>query len=1170
MRRIISIAIVCFCWTAQITYSQPALPSAPQQVQGTSPTDINLSNNSVAENSASGTAIGTFTTVDNNVGDTFTYTLLNNASGRFQVNGDTLKVLNTSLLDFENTSTHQIEVRTTDSTNKSFDKSFTIQLTDANDAPTVANMSVSTDEDYSVSITLSGSDQDPNSLSYTIVSTPEHGSITSFSANSGILTYSPQSNYSGKDSFTYRVNDGLLDSNTGTVTITIASTNDPPSAVSRSVSTNENTTVSFTLSGSDSDGDSITFGIVSSPSNGVLTLFNSFTGDVAYRPNAGFSGNDSFSFITNDGERSSSRATVSITVIRTSPTDTPTATHTNTPTVTPPNTPTSTPRPTSTPSPTDIATHTPTPTSEFSPTPTTTPSHTPTPPPTNTSTATPTLTSPPTNTPTSTPSPTNTPRPGNRAPLISVDPAQNIYARLNESKSISVVVSDDDLDSIMISVLPQNAPVQLINAAQLGGVLFVDYRLKTSSYGDFSFILQAYDGSDRSQTTVRFSVVDELPTPTPSNTVTQTPSLPPPTDTATPLFTNTPTSSQTGTPLPLSTYTPTALPTDSSTPTPTSTHTPVPAGVDSPTPISTLEPTVSITDTPISTYTPVITETPPPLDTSVPTVTPGPVDTGTIIPSPTKTSAPPAPSTSTPTPVIPSGGVIVTDHTASFVDLSGGTDADPPSNKQLVVRWNFTSAQFNIADVKEFHIGVFNASGQFTFLHDTKNNTDRSYVWTGPEFGESYRFIVWPITISGNPRFFGPFRSTSSVAFVQGPETAPTTTPTPSVQVTVTDDTESDADLSGSVDSFDVTGSWELVIRWSIAAGTIPMNDIEDIHIHVSQDGGPYRGLGGTGDNTSTFFVWNNPEPDHTYQFRMYLITRSGTPRFYGPFETSAPVEYKPQGVAVPTPTPSPTPKPTPLPIAVGVSDNSYTSSDLSGSTDYDAPSQKSLTIRWNIGATIGIDPGKVADIHVYVSVDQSDFTYLGRTNNGSAQSFSWTSPGSSFVSPAFRAGPQFGHSYRFMVYVIMSEGELPRVYGPYQQTGSVAYRSWITVTDNLITTSDLSNGQDADPADGRSLVIRFNLDEEGINLSNIADYHIYVSTGGGGFVYLGRTNNGTARSFEWGELTAPSPLVNDAFENGPQFGNSYRFSVYPITQSGDPRFYGPFQNAGAVDYIEE
>jgi hypothetical protein len=87
--------------------------------------------------------------------------------------------------------------------------------------------------------------------------------------------------------------------------------NNPPTANSQSVSTAEDTALPITLTGTDPDGDALTFAIATVPTNGTLS---GTAPNVTYTPNASFNGADSFTFTVNDGTVDSAAATISITV----------------------------------------------------------------------------------------------------------------------------------------------------------------------------------------------------------------------------------------------------------------------------------------------------------------------------------------------------------------------------------------------------------------------------------------------------------------------------------------------------------------------------------------------------------------------------------------------------------------------------------------------------------------------------------------------------------------------------------------------------------------------------------------------------------------------------------------------------------------------------------------
>jgi hypothetical protein len=168
--------------------------------------------------------------------------------------------------------------------------------------------SVTTNEDTAKAITLSGTDVDLDSLAYFIVTTPTHGTLT---GSAPAITYTPAVNYNGPDSFTFRVNDGKVNSGNATVSITVSAVNDAPVAYAQSVTVAKNTAKPITLNGSDVDSSTLTYNIVATPGHGALS---GSAPNVTYTPAVDFTGTDSFTFKINDTLVDSNTATVSIEV----------------------------------------------------------------------------------------------------------------------------------------------------------------------------------------------------------------------------------------------------------------------------------------------------------------------------------------------------------------------------------------------------------------------------------------------------------------------------------------------------------------------------------------------------------------------------------------------------------------------------------------------------------------------------------------------------------------------------------------------------------------------------------------------------------------------------------------------------------------------------------------
>ena len=184
----------------------------------------------------------------------------------------------------------------------------TITVTPVNDAPLAEEQSVSTAEDTAKAITLTGTDVDYDTLTYSIVSQPAHGTLNVIGPD---VSYTPAANYNGSDSFTFKVNDGTIDSNIATVTITVTAVNDAPVADNQSVSTAEDVAAEITLTGSDLEANPLTYVIVTPPAHGTLS---GIAPDVTYTPTANYNGPDSFTFRVSDGQTNSATATVSITI----------------------------------------------------------------------------------------------------------------------------------------------------------------------------------------------------------------------------------------------------------------------------------------------------------------------------------------------------------------------------------------------------------------------------------------------------------------------------------------------------------------------------------------------------------------------------------------------------------------------------------------------------------------------------------------------------------------------------------------------------------------------------------------------------------------------------------------------------------------------------------------
>ena len=94
------------------------------------PTDLDLSSTAVDENVPSGTVVGTIAASDPNDGETFSFALLDDAGGRFEVVGDQLRVASGRDLDFETATSHTILMEVTDSDGLTYEEDFVISVND--------------------------------------------------------------------------------------------------------------------------------------------------------------------------------------------------------------------------------------------------------------------------------------------------------------------------------------------------------------------------------------------------------------------------------------------------------------------------------------------------------------------------------------------------------------------------------------------------------------------------------------------------------------------------------------------------------------------------------------------------------------------------------------------------------------------------------------------------------------------------------------------------------------------------------------------------------------------------------------------------------------------------------------------------------------------------------
>lgn len=197
--------------------------------------------------------------------------------------------------------------------------SVAVTVADKIEAPTADDDALSVLEDASVTADLLVNDSDPNPgdiLTVTNVTDGSHGRVV-INTN-GTVTYTPDPDYFGGDTFSYTVCDDEtpMECDSASVVVGVTPVNDGPVAADDLGSTNRNEVVTIDVLGNDSDpeGDAISIVSATQGTGGSVVIAN---GELVYTPTLGFVGPDSFTYVMTDGNGGTSEGTVNVTVSQT-------------------------------------------------------------------------------------------------------------------------------------------------------------------------------------------------------------------------------------------------------------------------------------------------------------------------------------------------------------------------------------------------------------------------------------------------------------------------------------------------------------------------------------------------------------------------------------------------------------------------------------------------------------------------------------------------------------------------------------------------------------------------------------------------------------------------------------------------------------------------------------
>ena len=199
-----------------------------------------------------------------------------------------------------------------------------VPVTPENTAPAALALTIAVTEDTAKQVVLKGSDPENDPLTFHVLTQPKQGSLSGTAPN---LTYTPATNFFGTDSFTYKVNDGKVDSAGSTVTLNVAAVNDPPRlAAIPNLSVNQDSSAkSITLqginSGAANEADTLTLSATSSapsliPQPQIAYVSPANTGTLSFTPAAGQTGTATITVTVNDGKATAS-SSFQVTVLKT-------------------------------------------------------------------------------------------------------------------------------------------------------------------------------------------------------------------------------------------------------------------------------------------------------------------------------------------------------------------------------------------------------------------------------------------------------------------------------------------------------------------------------------------------------------------------------------------------------------------------------------------------------------------------------------------------------------------------------------------------------------------------------------------------------------------------------------------------------------------------------------
>lgn len=205
-------------------------------------------------------------------------------------------VFNTTGLSY-GTYYQTLTVSSDDMDSPTFGVPVTLEVASAK-APVVQPLTSTILEDSPVTLAFSGSDADGDPLQYEILAQPQNGTLGYVGWGSLDVLYSPNLDFAGTDSFTYRAFDGFHYSAPATITVTVTPVNDPPVLKPVAIVLTGTGSRTVTLTATDVDSPSVTIALAGQPTHGAATLVGT---QLTYTLSTAYLGADTIPLTLNDG-----------------------------------------------------------------------------------------------------------------------------------------------------------------------------------------------------------------------------------------------------------------------------------------------------------------------------------------------------------------------------------------------------------------------------------------------------------------------------------------------------------------------------------------------------------------------------------------------------------------------------------------------------------------------------------------------------------------------------------------------------------------------------------------------------------------------------------------------------------------------------------------------------